>query len=132
MFGLPSPSPSFKWTAGPETQALTLTYLRAKANRKQTPPEPGARLCHQAQALMTHYRPSSCTWNLYPSLQMQHVRPGSSMSSSICFRSAVFVTTWPFSFVCRENPKWHVRRGLPPLPTLAGGHSGTGLAFHVH
>ena len=35
---------------------------------------------------------------------MQHVRPGSSISSSICFSSAVFVTTWPFSLVCKAGP----------------------------
>lgn len=34
---------------------------------------------------------------------MQHVRPGSSISSSICFRSEVFVTTCPFSLVCNQD-----------------------------
>lgn len=75
-------------------------------------------------------QPSSCTWNLYPSLQMQHVRPGSSISSSICFSSVVLVTTWPFSFVCGDTQEsgQNISTCPPPLP----GDVQNRVFFHIH
>lgn len=63
------------------------------------------------------------TWNLYPSRQMQQVRPGSSMSSSICLSSAVLVTTWPFSFVWKRKQLEQVKKTIKSctIPTTVIG-----------
>jgi hypothetical protein len=109
----------------PKTQALTPAYLSTKWPAGRGHHVKLARLCHRSLILHGQLLPHSCTWNLYPSLQMQHVRPGSSISSSICFRSAVLVTTWPFSLVCRWTQA-ACQKGIPTCPpTLAWGCEGT-------
>lgn len=109
--------PAFKEDHGQDTSLDSGQSKNKRLRRGMTPPEQGTRMRHQAR-----WAPR-CTWNLYPSRQMQHVRPGSSISSSICFRSAVLVTTWPFSFVCQGAPD-SMSEGPPPHPaTLAWGYS---------
>ena len=52
-------------------------------------------------------------WLRYPSRQMQHVSPVSSLRSSICFRTDAFTVTWPFSLVCN-----HIQPDDQPISSM--------------